>query len=111
MEQKWFSEFLIDIIRLQSVKGLLNRVVGSPEALMVFEVLVYPLPFVMLLSIGKVHVEYPQTSEPVRIHKAMDLSTPAFSYKLDLYMIFSKTYNYNCFLIGNYLYRMALSFG
>ena len=77
MEQKWFSEFLIDIIRLQSVKGLLNRVVGSPE------VLVYPLPFVMLLSIGKVHVEYPQTSEPVRIHKAMDLSTPAFSYKLD----------------------------
>lgn len=82
MEQKWFSEFLIDIIRLQSVKGLLNRVVGSPEALMVFEVLVYPLPFVMLLSIGKVHVEYPQTSEPVRIHKAMDLSTPAFRYKL-----------------------------
>ena len=64
------------------MKGLLNRVVGSPEALMVFEVLVYPLPFVMLLSIGKVHVEYPQTSEPVRIHKAMDLSTPAFRYKL-----------------------------
>ena len=83
MEQKWFSEFLTDIIRLQSVKGLLNRVVGSPEALMVFEVLVYPLPFVMLLSIGKVHVEYPQTSEPVRIYKVMDLSTPAFSYKLD----------------------------
>ena len=83
MEQKWFSEFLIDIIRLQSGKGLLNRVVGSPEVLMVFEVLVYPLPFAMLISIGKMRVEYPQTSEPVRIHKAMDLSTPACSYKLD----------------------------
>ena len=54
MEKKWFSkhysEFLIDIIRLESGKDLLNRVVGSPELLMVFEVLGYPLPFVMLLS-------------------------------------------------------------
>ena len=41
--------------------------------------LIYPVPFVMPRTIGKLHSEY---HEPVGIRKAMDSSTAACSYKL-----------------------------
>ena len=74
---------MIDVIRLEFGKGLLN-VAGSPELWIINPLelsknnLVNPLPFIMLHSIGKVRVEY---HEPVRIHKVMDSSATASSYK------------------------------